>query len=473
MPTPYRLLALSLATALAVGCGPGTFTDVGTVSVGFPLGSSDITAADYSITAADISPAITGSLTINAGRAEGTVADVPAGTNRLVTVRAYTGTAPNRTQVCIGSPTVNVTAGSSVPLTLLLTCTDSLGDIYVTALFDATRVPDSATATVSGTGITGSIVVPLAVGGGTLTGLIKNVPAGAGRSVTLSTSKNGTTECTGMTTVTVNPGATVTAGPVTLTCSSNPAPTTGSISINGRLNFTPRIHSVAVSQPGVLTGGTVSVNAVASDGDGDTLTYAWTLGGSASALFASPSAATSNFTATGLTAGSYTLTVTVSDGLTPSVSSSVTLVVASNQSIGFCKLQSPSTGTLSVGGSLDVYGWVYVDGAGSTGTSSAGAAAGVLAQAGYGPSNGDPSATPGAFTWSEASFNKQVDAGGLSNNNDEHKATLRPAAAGTYRYAFRYSTNAGGTWLYCDLNGNDTTPGGFDPAQQGTLTVNP
>jgi hypothetical protein len=61
----------------------------------------------------------------------------------------------------------------------------------------------------------------------------------------------------------------------------------------------------------------------------------------------------------------------------------------------------------------------------------------------------------------------------LSNNNDEHKATLRPAAAGTYRYAFRYSTNAGGTWLYCDLNGNDTTLGGFDPAQQGTLTVNP
>ena len=41
---------------------------------------------------------------------------------------------------------------------------------------------------------------------------------------------------------------------------------------------------------------------------------------------------------------------------------------------------------------------------------------------------------------------------------------------GTFDYAYRYSTTAGLTWVYADLDG---TGNGYDPAQAGSLTVVP
>ncbi|MBM4380784.1 MAG: hypothetical protein FJ086_16015 [Deltaproteobacteria bacterium] len=460
---------------LASACG-GPASDSGTVTIGFPLGKADVTSADYSITGDGLTQAMTGALTLNGDRAEGTVASVPTG-SKTVVVKAYTGTAPNQVEVCTGTTTVTVTAGATVPATLLLTCTDQLGDIAVSATFDATRTPDSASATVSGTGIASPIVVPLSLGGGTLTGTIKGVPAGANRSVTVSTTKNGVVECTGMTSVTVTAGATATVslvGASALTCSS-PPPTTGSITINGQVNFTPRIHAVSLSQPGALPGGTVSASVVASDGDGDTLTYAWTLNGAASALFSAATAATTNFTATNLAPGTYTLTATVSDGVTPAVSGSVKLVVGSNLSIGWGTHQFPTSAqTISLGSALTAYARLFVDNGGGPadqGTAAAGEPVGVLAQGGYGPANADPAATPGAFTWTAASYESTC-TNGASNpcgNNDEFKAEIKPLTAGTYRYGLRFSTNGGATWTYVDL---DSLSNGFQASQLPTLTVN-
>jgi hypothetical protein len=105
----------------------------------------------------------------------------------------------------------------------------------------------------------------------------------------------------------------------------------------------------------------------------------------------------------------------------------------------------------------DVYGQVYIDGA----TADAGATAGLRAQLGYGPDGSAPDGNA-QWQWVEAAFN--VDAG----NNDEFKASLQPESAGSFDYAYRYSTTAGRDWVYADLDG---IPNGYSPEQAGTLTV--
>jgi hypothetical protein len=441
------LLAFSAAALMAACGGSASPAETGIVAIGFPLGKADIQRAEYEVSGSNISPSLTGALTLNGDRAEGTVADVPAGTGRTVTVRAYTGTGANESLACSGSTTVDVTAGQTAPATLVLTCTDALGDISIGATFDASRTPDSATATVTGTGITGSIVVPLSVGGGTLTGVVRNVPAGANRSVTVSTTKNGSVECTGMSSVTVTPGQTASVTGLVLTC-SNPPPTTGSVSISGQVNFTPRIHGITLSRPGVLPGGVVTAQVVASDGDGDSLTYAWSLNGAQSALFSAAAAATSDFTATNLSAGTYTLTVTVSDGISPSVSGSIPLVVGSNATIDWCNLQAASATSAVLGSPVKVYGQLYI----ANVTNPAGGAPGVLAQAGYGPAGTNPRSSPGAFTWVAAQFNATAQNVG---NNDEYEASIAPLVGGgtSYALAYRYSTDGGASWIYADTNG--------------------
>jgi hypothetical protein len=107
----------------------------------------------------------------------------------------------------------------------------------------------------------------------------------------------------------------------------------------------------------------------------------------------------------------------------------------------------------------NIYGQVWIDGH----TYLPGATEGLMAQLGYGPDGSLPDGNPG-WMWVNAVFN--VDAG----NNDEFKAQLLPEVVGTYDYAYRYSTTAGTTWLYADLDG---TGNGYAPAQAGSLTVEP
>ncbi|HSJ52535.1 MAG TPA: alpha-amylase, partial [Anaerolineae bacterium] len=130
--------------------------------------------------------------------------------------------------------------------------------------------------------------------------------------------------------------------------------------------------------------------------------------------------------------------------------------------IGWANLQWPPAIVHTISALVpteNVYGQVWIDGH----TSLPGATEGLLAQLGYGPDGSDPEAGAG-WLWVEATFN--VDAG----NNDEFVAQLRPEAVGSYDYAYRYSTTAGRTWLYADLDG---TGNGYDPAQAGSLAVTP
>ncbi|MDP9352405.1 MAG: alpha-amylase family glycosyl hydrolase, partial [Chloroflexota bacterium] len=106
----------------------------------------------------------------------------------------------------------------------------------------------------------------------------------------------------------------------------------------------------------------------------------------------------------------------------------------------------------------EVYGQVYIAGV----TNQAGATPGLLAQLGYGAQGSDPRQWR---TWTAMSYNTDV------GNNDEYKGVLQPTEPGVYRYFTRYSTNAGESWTYGDLNGIGSGSFADQTDQPGTLTV--
>ncbi|MBN1209916.1 MAG: hypothetical protein JXB05_34010 [Myxococcaceae bacterium] len=103
-------------------------------------------------------------------------------------------------------------------------------------------------------------------------------------------------------------------------------------------------------------------------------------------------------------------------------------------------------------------------------TEAPGAAAGVLAEVGYGNLGSNPTTSP---TWRffPASYQSQ------QGNEDEFAGTfVAPSVAATtdYALAFRFSFDGGLRWTYCDLNGAGSQAGAdFEPTQLGTMTVTP
>ncbi|MFO7736230.1 MAG: lamin tail domain-containing protein, partial [bacterium] len=98
----------------------------------------------------------------------------------------------------------------------------------------------------------------------------------------------------------------------------------------------------------------------------------------------------------------------------------------------------------------------------------------VRAQAGYGPAGSNPEDNPEIWTWFSAEGNTG------EGDDDEYMATISaPSDAGTYDYAYRFSTVYGHTWTYCDDGNADQGPqlpgegsdDGYNPAHSGVLTV--
>jgi hypothetical protein len=135
---------------------------------------------------------------------------------------------------------------------------------------------------------------------------------------------------------------------------------------------------------------------------------------------------------------------------------------AAGPPVDWCNLQWPSSLRARPGVPTElVFGRVYVDGV----TRGAGRGAGVTGQVGYGSTTADPA----AWTWVDATYNVDADgihAGDLAN--DEYMAALTATAAGTFRYAYRFSRDDGRSWKTCDLDGSDN---GFSMDQAGTLVV--
>jgi hypothetical protein len=127
--------------------------------------------------------------------------------------------------------------------------------------------------------------------------------------------------------------------------------------------------------------------------------------------------------------------------------------------IAACKLELVSAFDIKSGDPLTAQ--VSVD---ATGTSAAGATAGLTAQIGVGPKGSDASTSP-LWGWANAAY-----FGEFAGGRDAFSVTTQPAYNGNRSVAGRASFDNGATWTYCDYVGAD---GGFQASAQFDVTVNP
>ena len=129
--------------------------------------------------------------------------------------------------------------------------------------------------------------------------------------------------------------------------------------------------------------------------------------------------------------------------------------------IGWCNLQFPDETTAAPGNDTEyIFGQVYVEGC----TEDAAHCQGITAQVGWGDPGVDPSSNPGQYSWNNATYNEAT----VIGNNDEYLSQINESVEGDYSYAYRFSADAGDTWMYCDLNGSDD---GLSTDELGLLHV--
>ena len=190
-------------------------------------------------------------------------------------------------------------------------------------LADGTTL-SSATYTIAGPGgftKTGPIDLQSAT---TLSATIGGLPAGTGYTITITaTATDGSTTCSGSQGFAVTAHAT-TAVTVALDC--HEAPTKGSVLVNGVVNVCPVADGISAAPASVAVGGTIALDAAAHDSDNgpSPLSYHWT---ASSGTLASASARSTTFTCT--QAGTFTVTLGVSDG-DPSASCADSVAVTVN-----------------------------------------------------------------------------------------------------------------------------------------------
>lgn len=148
------------------------------------------------------------------------------------------------------------------------------------------------------------------------------------------------------------------------------------------------------------------------------------------------------------------------------------VLTVNDNTVDFCNIQNPATGSILRGGGFNVYSQVYEPGM----TEAAGANTNIAAWIGYSTTNSNPNS--GSWTWVSAPYNLQA------GNNDEYVlnlgATLAAVGPGTYYYASRYRIGAGsyqyggtgGVWSNNSgvLNVADVKGNGNTIAYQGSTT---
>jgi hypothetical protein len=140
------------------------------------------------------------------------------------------------------------------------------------------------------------------------------------------------------------------------------------------------------------------------------------------------------------------------------------LYTGTGSDIDWCNVQWPRATTTAAGTPTElIFGQVF-----RSGTTEVAPACGegIIAQIGVGPIDSDPS-TSHAWTWSVAACNPSCADCGF---NDEYMSTLTVETAGEYAFAYRFSSDEGINYRYCDTSGSmDGDP--YAVASQGRLTV--
>jgi arylsulfatase A-like enzyme len=167
---------------------------------------------------------------------------------------------------------------------------------------------NSVTYTIAGNGFSKAGAIDTS-GSPTISGTIGGIPAGKGYTITLTaTSVEGDTTFTGSATFDVSAGGTTS---VTLHLNGSGKTGNGSVAVNGTLNVNPRIDEVTVTPQTVFVGASIKLLAVGSDPDAgpSPLSYYWSTTGGVIDNPIGP-----NATLTSATPGTFTITLTLSDG---------------------------------------------------------------------------------------------------------------------------------------------------------------
>ncbi len=132
--------------------------------------------------------------------------------------------------------------------------------------------------------------------------------------------------------------------------------------------------------------------------------------------------------------------------------------------VDWCRLHFPASIDAVEGSEILVFGHLHVPGL-TDQSSGNDTHPDVLGQLGYGPDASAPDAV--SWTWQDAAPNPSWD-DAAEAGNDEYMATMTvpPAAGSSYDYAYRFSTDAGQTWVYCDTNAGPGSDGSEDGYQQ-------
>ena len=258
-----------------------------------------------------------------------------------------------------------------------------------------------------------------------------------------------------------NPGAWCTSdGSMVLFGGDWATPMTDNVACGGAQ---PGYLSSVYPNNGVLPGG----EPITISGMGLTGATGATIGGQACSSFAvQDDSEITCTTPAGTMAGPVDVVVTHPNGdmSLPNGYTYTEVAVTTDTIIDWCNLQHPSTTMVTSNTpSEPIYGRVHF----SDGTVPPANPPGPLrAEVGFGPTQTDPSVTPG-WAWTNALHNTNCSDCG---ENYEYEAQLMPGEVGTFSYAYRFSMDDGISWSYCDLD--SSMDGTVQTDQLGTLTVN-
>ena len=139
--------------------------------------------------------------------------------------------------------------------------------------------------------------------------------------------------------------------------------------------------------------------------------------------------------------------------------------------VDFCRYQHPPNANLTFGEQVTIYGRVFEPGI-TDRTAGTDVDQTLRAQGGFGPDGSDPDGND-EWEWLVADANLQYDGNAAGEpSNDEYEVLFNAPIPGQYDLAFRFSVDAGVSWVYCD-GGLPGSTDGYQPANAGSMSVAP